>query len=338
MPVKTKISILVIGRNEQHSIAKCLDSAIAAADQIGGAEILYVDSHSTDDTVSVVQSYGVTPLTIPLSFRLSPSAGRFWGSQHAAGEFILFLDADTLIYRDFLPAALSCLENDPTLGGINGYIDDLNEAGEKLVDIEERPDGISDVKWLRGPACLYRREAIKQVGSFNPDLATEEEAELGLRLIKAGWKLRLIPEMMACHTRCYHPQSVKSLISTFRRDIRSKRLGEITKTVAYAFNAGNGVAFCWLRLKTTLLFVVWVAALAMCLLLPEFLFPRLALLLLFLSGGLAISLKKRSLYQGLLFTPSKLLNLVDLLSGLHKIPIGDWRTDSLKVDQRTWPK
>ena len=49
--MKNKISIVIIGRNEEQSIRKCLTAASTAAEQIGGAEIIFVDSASTDKTV-----------------------------------------------------------------------------------------------------------------------------------------------------------------------------------------------------------------------------------------------------------------------------------------------
>lgn len=169
-----RVSIVIIGRNEEQAIGKCLNAALSAAEQIGGAEVLFVDSASTDATVSVAQSYGVRILSLKPDWKLTPSAGRFVGSHYAQGEFVLFLDADTLVYRDFLSDAIEHFENNPDVGGINGNIDDLNEKGELLPDIEERYDAAANVKWLRGPCCFYRREALRKVGSFNPYVAVEE--------------------------------------------------------------------------------------------------------------------------------------------------------------------
>lgn len=311
-----RVTIVIIGRNEAAGIAKCIDAATAAALQLGGAEMIYVDSNSTDDTVTIVVNRGIKALPLPDHLRQTPSAGRFWGSQHATGEFILFLDADTLIYPDFLPEAISYLDRNPIVGALNGFIDDQNEAGEPVLDIDERFDGVANVKWLRGPACLYRRAALMEAGSFDPELATEEEAELGLRIAKRGWELKIIPTMMACHTRCYHPNSLAMLLATFDRDIRSGRLGEVTRTIARAFEAGNGMAFCWLRLNTTVLFTAWVIAFAGCFLLPASLSPWAFALGSAILGAVALSVKKRSVTQAALFVPAKLVGLVDLLVGV----------------------
>lgn len=316
-----KLSIVIIGRNEERGITKCVEAAQAAASEIGGAEMIFVDSHSTDRTAEIVSGYGIKVLTLSPGLRLSPSAGRFMGSQAATGEYILFLDADTLIYQGFLQRTISYIESDPQLAGVNGQIDDQSESGEPILELDERFDEPADVKWLRGPACFYRRAALLEVGSFDPELAMEEEAELGLRLIKNGWRLAVIPHPMACHTRCYHGVSAASMISTFVRDMRAKRLGEITKTISHAARAGNGIAFCWLRLKTTILFAAWVAMIAVCALLPTAVYPAIIAAFITTAGALALLLKKRSLRQTLLFVPAKLLNLIDILSGLHKITL-----------------
>jgi glycosyltransferase involved in cell wall biosynthesis len=329
-----KVSIVIIGRNEERGIGKCIGAALEAAEQIGGAEILYVDSASTDDTVAVAQSLGARVVSLKPEWKLSPSAGRYVGSHFAQGDFILFIDADTLVYRDFLPAALEHFRNHPEVGGINGRLDDLNEDGELLTDVEERFDEAADVKWLRGPCCFYRRRALQSAGSFNPHLAMEEEAELGLRLVKNGWKLQIIPVPMACHTRCYHCRTFKSVVSTFRRDIVSGRLGEITNTIACAFYQGNGIEFCWLRLKTTIVFSGWLLLLAACFLLPEFLYPKTVLFTIVILGLLAIFRKKRSLRQALIFIPAKILCLVDVLAGFHKIKIKSPDSYPLDVIER----
>ncbi|MCU1289136.1 MAG: putative b-glycosyltransferase, Glycosyltransferase Family 2 [Acidobacteria bacterium] len=326
-----KVSIVIIGRNEEQSVGRCLSAAIKAGEQIGGAEIIFVDSASTDKTVSIVKSFGIRVLSLKSERKLTPSAGRFVGSQYAQGDFILFLDADTLIYTDFLPAALTHFQNNPKVGGVNGRIDDADETGEILLNVEERFESITDVKWLRGPCCFYRKKALLEAGSFNPHLAVEEEAELGLRLIKHGWKLQLIPLRMACHTRCYHMQTLESVISIFKRDIIAGRLGEVTKTIGCAFKEGFGLAFCWLRLKTTIIFFFWLILLSLCLVLPPNLPSKTIFIFLIVSGVAAIFGKKRSIKQTLLFALTKILNFIDLLAGLPKLLIKNPKCYSLDI-------
>lgn len=314
-----RVSIVIIGKNEERTIGLCAEAALAAAEEIGGAEMIYVDSHSTDGTVALMASLGFKTAPLDPGMRATPSAGRYVGSRLAKGDLVLFLDADTLIYRDFLGSALKKFDEDPELGGCNGRIDDHTEAGIPVFGVEDVRDQETDVDWLRGPCCLYRRKALIQSGSFDPDLATEEEAELGLRITGNGWKLRWIPIPMARHTRCYHGDSLSSVLATFVRDHRSKRLGEITRTISHAFLAGNGLAFLWLRLKTTILFVSWILLIIAVMVLPSPIAPLWSALGLAVTGLAMIGLKKGSLTQALIFVPSKILNILDVLMGLHKI-------------------
>lgn len=318
-----KLSVVIIGRNEERGIARCVDAARAAALEIGGAEMIFVDSASTDRTVEIVESMGVEVVRLDASLKLSPSAGRYAGSLRATGDLILFIDADTLVYQGFLSEALPRFERAPRVAGINGRIDDLDENGDVVPGAEDRFDEVASVKWLRGPCCLFRREALMSVGSFNPHLAVEEEAELGLRLRSAGWELELIPVPMGCHTRFFHHQSLQSVVGAFRRDVVVGRLGEMTRTAAYAFRAGNGLEFCWMRLNTTILFAAWMFFGLICLALPATLHPAALFGAVSIFGFALVLAKKKSLRHALVFIPAKFLCFVDVVAGINKLRLHD---------------
>lgn len=321
------VSIVIIGRNEERGIAKCLHAAQAAAEQIGGAEIIYVDSASTDETTKIAASLGAQIIALDSEQRLCPSAGRYAGTLAATREFILFLDADTLIYKDFLPAAIEHFRKHPDLAGVNGRIDDTDESGVLLSGVEDRFESVAETEWLRGPACFYRRHALVAAGSFDPQMIVEEEAELGLRLLKNGWRINLLPIPMALHTRCHHYQTFKSIFTTFRRDYAIGRLGEVVKTIACAFRQGFGLKFCWLRLKTTIIFTVWLLSFLLAAFFYLISLPILAIICAVgtLAGFLAVWIKKRSFYQAVLFFPAKFLCLVDVLAGIPKIGTDNFR-------------
>ncbi len=318
--MKYQVSIVVIGRNEEKSIKQCLDAASLAAARIGGAEIIYVDSASTDATIEIAAALGARVLPLDPAQRLCPSAGRYAGSQAATGEFILFLDADTHIYRDFLPVAIAHLQANPKLAGVNGQIDDTDESGVLYTDVEARFETTAEIEWLRGPACFYRRAALIAAGSFNPHLMVEEEAELGLRLLKNGWRINLLPIPMACHTRCYHNQTFTGIFDSLRRDRATGRLGEIVNTIVCAHRQGFGWRFCQERLKTTIGFTLWLLSLFVIglLPLPSVLLEALGSILI-VFGFVVVWYKKRDLYQTALFFPAKFLSLINILAGIPKI-------------------
>lgn len=126
---------------------------------------------------------------------------------------------------------------------------------------------------------------------------------------------------MACHTRCYNVRTLQNIISTYKRDIVSKRFGEITKTIGYAFNQGFGLTFCWIRLKTTIVFIAWFFLLSLSLFLPAYFYPKAVFSSIFILGLMAVFSKKRSFKQTLLFISDKIMNFIDVLAGVHKIDL-----------------
>ena len=89
------LSIVIPARNEQDSLPRLLQSMTLSAVQ--PAEVLVVDDSSIDNTAPIAQSLGatvITSATLPEGW-----TGKAWachqGAQHAIGDRLLFLDADT---------------------------------------------------------------------------------------------------------------------------------------------------------------------------------------------------------------------------------------------------
>lgn len=313
-----KVSVVIVARNEEAKIAECIIAAQKSVCEIGGAEIIIADSASTDRTAEISLELGAKVLRLKPEWELSASAGRHIGTHYAKGDFILFIDADTLVHQDFLSSALEVLENDEKLAGVCGYLDDANEGTDEVLVFEDRFSEPTEIKWMRGGCCFYRRKAILEVGSFNPYLLAEEEADIGLRLTRAGWKLQMLPIPMAVHTRCTEDLSGKSIFTHLRRTLFSGRFGGTTRTVGYAFKNGYGLEFCWLRMPTALFFGLWALFVIILELLPKGILHLIAGFI-FMTGFFIIWIKKGSLKKTLLFFVAKMMYFINLLLGIPKL-------------------
>jgi glycosyltransferase involved in cell wall biosynthesis len=89
--VVPRLSLIVITRNEQGSIERCLRSA-AFAD-----EIVVVDNRSTDKTVEIARSLGAKVIDTPDWPGFGPQKNRALDA--ATGDWVLSLDADEWIER-----------------------------------------------------------------------------------------------------------------------------------------------------------------------------------------------------------------------------------------------
>jgi 4,4'-diaponeurosporenoate glycosyltransferase len=101
------VSIIVPARNEEENIpnlVRSLKPQIRADD-----EIIIIDDHSEDNTAAVAKQEGAR---IVASGKMPPGwTGKTWacyqGAQKAAGDLLVFLDADTLIEKDGLDRIIS---------------------------------------------------------------------------------------------------------------------------------------------------------------------------------------------------------------------------------------
>jgi 4,4'-diaponeurosporenoate glycosyltransferase len=109
-----KISVIIPARNEEKNLPRLLRSL--QSQSVPPDEIIVVDDASTDRTATVAREHGaivVTPPPLPDSWR-----GKTWacqhGAEHANGEWLLFLDADTW----FEPNGLAAVRAEfSTVGG-----------------------------------------------------------------------------------------------------------------------------------------------------------------------------------------------------------------------------
>lgn len=313
------LSVIVIGKNEESYLSLSLRSAQTAVAEFDNAEVVYVDSASTDHSVEIALALGVRVVSLQPELELSPSAGRYAGFHHTSGELIMFLDADTTLEPDWLWKATPWFDR-PEVGAVAGFLNDFDDQGRLLPHVGEKSPTAREIRTLRGSG-LYRRSAMEQVGTFNPYLLTSEEAELALRLRRRGWKLMHLPYPMGRHLR-----GVIGLKSELR-GLRLGRIGGSGIALRYACHEGTGIRFCFEHLRPTMLL-----ALACLLLSPGlFLFlsgrPDTAKLFLWpvLLCNVAIAIKKRSLLGPLNYIITHGLTLFSLIAWALKTRIRDPR-------------
>jgi len=99
--IKPFFSIVIPTLNEEKFLPKLLRCLTMQVDK--NFEVIVVDAQSRDKTISVANSFQDSfPLTVIVSAKHNISADRNTGADHAAGDFLVFLDADVTIPTNFL--------------------------------------------------------------------------------------------------------------------------------------------------------------------------------------------------------------------------------------------
>lgn len=132
---------------------------------------------------------------------LTPGAARNAGFAACGGEWVLFADADVEVEAAWLARALGAT-GETGLAGLWGRIEEwfVDGRGERpgSRDLYRVGDDDRDSDYL-ATLALYRRDALEEVGGYEPRLNSEEDFELGLRLRAAGFRLRSLAPCAARH-------------------------------------------------------------------------------------------------------------------------------------------
>lgn len=220
-----RVSVLIKALNEERRIAACLDSVMAAIAGLD-AEVVLVDSCSTDGTVAIARRYPIRIVQFCNVRDRGCGAAVQLGYQESAGEYVYVLDGDMRLAPGFLQIAVARLEADQGLAGVAGRLIDeqiLTEADRRRARFAEAQHAEHYCNELGGGG-LYRRLAIEAVGYLaHRWLAAYEEAELGVRLRACGWRLLRLTEVAVYHEG--HTESDLAMLRRLWRNGRAKASG-----------------------------------------------------------------------------------------------------------------
>ena len=108
-------SFVIPAYNEQALLPRTLSALNRAATETGEAfEVVVVDDASTDGTAAVAREHGANVISANCR---QIAAARNAGAAMAVGEFLIFVDADTVVTPDAICAAVAAMRAGAAGGG-----------------------------------------------------------------------------------------------------------------------------------------------------------------------------------------------------------------------------
>lgn len=180
------VSVIITAYNHAKYLPDSINSVLIQTYK--EKEIIVVDDGSTDDTEKVVADYPQVRYIKQENKGLA--AARNTGIFNSEGNFIVFLDADDLLYPHALSKNLKYFDKYPECAFISGWHDRVNE-NKKLIETYEssQPEHDHYNALLQGnyigmhAAVMYRREILNHF-LFDEALPACEDYDLYLRIAK----------------------------------------------------------------------------------------------------------------------------------------------------------
>ncbi|MCE0812638.1 glycosyltransferase [Buttiauxella sp. A2-C1_F] len=309
MANKPFITVSIKTFNEAECIEKTIDSIQQQIAEYPH-KIIVADSLSTDNTQQLASAKGVTVVSLTQPADRCCGVGHQLGYLYSEGEYLLLMDGDMELEKGFIDSAVTFLEAHPDYAGVAGTVEMDDAANYEFKSRKQRLHEIypiGDCDHLGGGG-LYRRVAIEKIGYLtNRNLHAFEEAELGMRLLHAGYKLHRLNVPYFSHTS--HNMSTFKLLMYRWRSGYNQATGELLRSawgrpyLSHVFRmVKNEIIFSiymFLLLVSILTFNVEIVGVA--------LLPLLAFIIL-------KAIKNRSLTNGLY----SVINLAVLSAGLVK--------------------
>ncbi len=254
------LAVIVISTNEAHWLEPCLRTLFEHAGELA-LDVVVVDNESTDGTAELVAERFPAARTVP-SANHGFAHGNNRGLMTTDARYVLFLNPDTEVLDGTLADLLAHMDAHPEVGlagcrqvDANGELwptarrfpsvaRALGEAlgperlpltagrlGESELDLSRYEEEL-DCDWTAGSFLLVRREAIESAGYLDERFFIySEEVDLCLRIKRAGWQIRHLPQMTIVHHagKAGVSPRMESQLAFARRQYARKHFGPLRR-------------------------------------------------------------------------------------------------------------
>lgn len=224
-----KLTVIIVSYNTEGLLRQCLGSFMNKGAGIP-FEVIVVDNASSDGSARVVEEEFPSARLVKNAQNIGFSKANNQGLELAEGEYILFLNSDTVItdagifakwvgFMDAHPesGASGCklvfpdgshqvgdAGFKPSLSTAAGYAFFLSKVFpgvfKGLFINNNRGVKAAAVDWVCGAGLMARKSVLEKTGPFNEEIFMyAEDVDLGCRITSFGYKVYYLPYMAIIH-------------------------------------------------------------------------------------------------------------------------------------------
>jgi glycosyltransferase involved in cell wall biosynthesis len=194
---KIKVTLGLCVKNSEKTISFVMSSLLSQDYPLGLMELVVVDGYSKDGTISIIRD-SLRGSKLSTTF-LYENEGLGYARQlivdNAAGDYIIWVDSDTVFPSDFVSKQVKFMDENPKVGigramygllrGLNSvaFLENMPFVVESLRTDRAVPLGICGTE-----GAIFRVAAIKQAGGFDVHIRGAcEDIDLAKRILSRGW-------------------------------------------------------------------------------------------------------------------------------------------------------
>ena len=232
-----RLSIIIVNYNVKYFLEQCIKSIYAATCSFE-LEVIVVDNDSKDGSVDMLRTRFPEVRLIANSHNPGFSIANNQGLAIAKGEYVLFLNPDTLVAENTLQGCFDFMDHHPKVGALGVKL--LDGAGQFLPESKRglpvpfvamckamglhyffpksatlnryylghiTEDTTAPIEVLCGAFMWMRKSVLDQIGGFDETFFMYgEDIDLSYRVLKAGYQVYYFPEVSIIH---YKGESTK---------------------------------------------------------------------------------------------------------------------------------
>jgi GT2 family glycosyltransferase len=167
-------------------------------------EIIFIDANSTDDSMKIIENHkfreGIEYQIIKDSERISIYKAWNIGIMKSSGEYIVNWNTDDLLYPSALTTYSEYAKRNPSVDLFYSPCNIINSQDyDSIIGLRNWPEHSHELllKFCYcGPFPLVKKSAIQSVGYFNEKYKSSGDYDMWLKLSKAGFKFKKIPDII----------------------------------------------------------------------------------------------------------------------------------------------
>lgn len=215
-----ELSVIIVNYNDRLHLPACLSSLEKALSSLS-AEVILVDNQSEDGSPALVRSSYPWVSLIENERNVGYPRANNIGFRRSHGEYVLFLNTDTVMPADAPASLLSGIKARPQIAAVGPAL--VHEDGGFQVSFGKSVSFFSQLcqklilnpyyrqalrrsrkpraaGWLSGACLLARRTAIEAAGLFDEAFFFYfEDIDLCRRISGQGFELIFLPAVQVCH-------------------------------------------------------------------------------------------------------------------------------------------